>query len=84
MNPCFCAVVDGVYDGEGEIAEDGGDVDYYGFSVELGGEMFLNQSDTKMHGTADVDVDFLISFVQVEGVIWAEDLKGSLNTGVVN
>ncbi len=38
------------------------------------------QADSEVHRPADVDVDFLVGFVEVKVV----DIKGSLDAGVVD
>lgn len=78
MQPGFRAVIHRVDDAGGDVAEDGGDVD----DECTGGLRFevREEADGEVHGAADVDIDFLIGFVEVE----IGDVKRPLDAGVID
>ena len=79
MSKGFGTVVDGIDYTDGDVAQDGGDVhddSSVGFCFEVGKE-----ADGEVHGTADVDGDFLVRLSEVEVVVHVE---GALHAGVVD
>lgn len=44
----------------------------------------LEKAESQVHRAADIDVDFLICFIEIKAIIWTEDLEGALDAGVVD